>query len=922
MLNILFNIIIYPVKLLLESIYAVLSISLFKENIGISLAGLSITVNLLCLPLYAKAEQLQQVERDIQKKMASRIADIKKYFKGDEQYMILAMHYKEHHYHPIMALRSSLSLLIQIPFFIAAYSFLSHLDSLTGKSLFLISDLSTPDALFSINNFSINILPILMTIINIISGLVYAKGFAKKEKIQLLLMSLIFLVLLYNSPSGLVLYWTMNNIFSLVKNILFKIKNPLKILYAIGCVLCGAFMVYVLFFRYNNPMRAFRNKFFSAIVFIVFTGIPLYLFFVKCAVKKWSGLFSVNLKDTKNIMILSCVNLCLFIGCFIPFNLVASDPVQFASIPKISSPFSLLVSPAIQAIGLLVFWPLYLFFLASNKIKIVLSVLFPLLVICSFLNFFVFSGNYGIISQSLNFQLRDGIFLAGSLSRQLVNILACVITSILLSLLFVFKKTKLISGLLSICILGNIFLCTSKLFQIKTVIDHDIEFQNQITNNAISNDTNDIISPVFTLGKTGKNVFIIMLDTAISSYFPIFLEERPEFRQSFSGFTYYPNTLSFFRRTLFGTPPLFGGYEYTPINMNERNSEKMKDKHNESMLVLPKLFKQHGFNITVTDMPYVNYESPMNPDFFTQRGIKAQNISTAYIKKYIHDIMGLDEYIEITQIAQLLNRNILPFAILEASPYILRDFLYQNGNYWSTADFSTDSGIPLSTISNYASLFYLPQITNITENDNTFSILVNNLTHDAVYLQYPDYSAEKDIINHGRNIFGNLISFKYYHTNSASYILLAKWFDYLRQNGVWDNTRIIIVSDHGDGGLTNPDFTSFQNDYVIPYNPILLIKDFSDKDDLKTNNDFMTNADVPLLATKDIIENPINPFTKRALEPDKKDGIYIFTEGYTNTSFYTGNTLLQDNSKFFYVHNPIFDQKNWRELQYKDFKTN
>ena len=31
-------------------------------------------------------------------------------------------------------------------------------------------------------------------------------------------MALIFLVLLYSSPAGLVLYWTMNNVFSLVKS--------------------------------------------------------------------------------------------------------------------------------------------------------------------------------------------------------------------------------------------------------------------------------------------------------------------------------------------------------------------------------------------------------------------------------------------------------------------------------------------------------------------------------------------------------------------------------------------------------------------------------------------------------------------------------------------------------------------------------
>ena len=51
----------------------------------------------------------------------------------------------------------------------------------------------------------------------------------------------LFLVLLYNSPSGLVIYWTMNNLFSLVKNIFYKMKHPIWVLYGCLCffVLCA-----------------------------------------------------------------------------------------------------------------------------------------------------------------------------------------------------------------------------------------------------------------------------------------------------------------------------------------------------------------------------------------------------------------------------------------------------------------------------------------------------------------------------------------------------------------------------------------------------------------------------------------------------------------------------------------------------------
>ena len=36
-----------------------------------------------------------------------------------------------------------------------------------------------------------------------------------------------------------------------------------------------------------------------------------------------------------------------------------------------------------------------------------------------------------------------------------------------------------------------------------------------------------------------------------------------------------------------------------------------------------------------------------------------------------------------------------------------------------------------------------------------------------------------------------------YQIQAAAFEMLGKWFDQLREQGVYDNTRIIIVSDHG-----------------------------------------------------------------------------------------------------------------------------
>ena len=199
-----YNLIITPIYNILEFFYVFFSAVTSK---GLSVIALSFVVTLFCLPLYMIAEKWQKQERDTQEKLKSGIKRIKKAFKGDEQYMILNTFYRENHYSPIYALRSSFSLLIQIPFFIAAYSFLSNLEELQGYSFLFIKDFGSPDHFAFIGEWGgvklwFNILPVLMTLINLVSGLIYSKGHALSEKIQILVFALVFLVILYDSPSA------------------------------------------------------------------------------------------------------------------------------------------------------------------------------------------------------------------------------------------------------------------------------------------------------------------------------------------------------------------------------------------------------------------------------------------------------------------------------------------------------------------------------------------------------------------------------------------------------------------------------------------------------------------------------------------------------------------------------------------------
>jgi len=242
--NILFTIIIYPITQIIEFIF-VFAYKLFRET-GISIIFVSGAISILCLPLYMVAERWQETERNIQKRLAPKIAKIKAVFRGDERFMVLSTYYRQNKYHPVFALRSTFGLFIQIPFFIAAYHYLSHLDALNGASFIFLSDLGKPDALLN----GINLLPILMTLINCAAGVVYTYKLALKDKAQVFGIALLFLLLLYNAASGLVLYWTLNNVFSLLKNLYFSIRIPNNIkrnlLYLSVSLICSILIFYIM----------------------------------------------------------------------------------------------------------------------------------------------------------------------------------------------------------------------------------------------------------------------------------------------------------------------------------------------------------------------------------------------------------------------------------------------------------------------------------------------------------------------------------------------------------------------------------------------------------------------------------------------------------------------------------------------------
>lgn len=906
MANVLYTLIIYPLTLLIETSYK-LVYEVFG-NVGLAVIGVSVAVSLLCLPLYIVAEKWQQIERDKQKEMSSGIDRIKKAFKGDEQYMVLTTFYKQKRYHPLMALRSSFGLLIQVPFFIAAYSFLSSMPALQGQAFFFIRDMGMPDALFSIGSFPVNVLPIAMTIINIAGSAVYTKGFKLKEKLPIYAMALIFLALLYDSPAGLVLYWTMNNVFSLVKNIFYKIKRPLFVLYLLAS-LAAAYGIHYVLARHNG---LFSKRLVMALILALVFFVPL---FVKGA--KWilnnclPGLLQSK-HDRHAIFLLSAFSLALLTGLVIPSYTISSSVLEFVDIDGILSPNFFIRSILLQSAGIFVFWFCCVYFLFGKRVQSLMAFGALFLLAAASLNTFAFGGNYGNVSRVFVFDKA----INDSKPYLIFNLAALLLAgAALLAMLKFFAAKKAAIPLCAIILISFASIGTINAIKIQAQTNEYASRQVKEENS---------IKPVFHFSKEGKNVVVIMSDRAENAFVEPIFEAYPDLKEAYKDWTLYSHTLSYDSHTLLGAPPLYGGYEYTPLNMNARDSVPLKDKNNEALLLMPRVFtEQAGFGAQVSDLSWANYS--WVPDMsicdpYPQ--ITPLNLERKYTSKWISEH---PDKVKANTTSQTIKRNFLWFALFKESPAFIRESLYDDGAWWTSDEAYADI---VEYITKLSVLEYLPDLTDFCGNDKgNFVLLQSMVTHTSIELQAPNFDPSINITDKGK--FAGDPENETISSNIAMLKRVAKWMDFLKENGCYDNTRIIIVADHGagKGGPARKFFTDNgeikESGYELDQNhPLLMVKDFAGKNgsgkntarEFTVDGSFMTNADTPYLAFEGIVKKPINPWTGKEITKREDSAAYGVVAGAPYDPGKHGLYKFDlDGIKVYDVFDDMSKASNWKE---------
>ena len=512
--SMLYKLILGPLELLFDIVYSKAFQMILDP--GLSIIILSLAINFLVLPLYRRADAIQEEERQQAIRMKPGVDHIKKVFKGDERFMILQTFYRQNHYKPYYALKGSLSLLLEIPFFIAAYNFLSGLQLLHGASLGPIADLGKPDQLIRIGGFTINLLPILMTGINIVSGAIYTKGMPLKSKIQLYGMALIFLFLLYDSPSGLVFYWTLNNLFSLGKNLFFKLRNPKLVFFSL-CSAAGLCLLPIFYFF--HPLNGLRRQLLLMII-VVLMQLPLLIYLYRR--KHPESEVPENTAADKVIFYAGCVFMTILTGILIPSAVIKAAPAEFVDLYAYQTPMYYILNSLLLAAGTFLIWFVVFYKFSTPKAKRIFSLMLGAAVIVSAINFMFFGKDYGNMSSLIRYDNQ----IHNSTQAYLINSAAVVAATGIVYLIW--KKKRAL--LRAMCIAGCLAVSVLSVSNAVSIQQQETELKAQASR--ISD-----VQPNIVLDKTGKNVIVLMMDRAINRYLPFLMQEHPELQKQLTGFT-------------------------------------------------------------------------------------------------------------------------------------------------------------------------------------------------------------------------------------------------------------------------------------------------------------------------------------------------------------------------------------------------
>ncbi|NBB90442.1 MAG: membrane protein insertase YidC [Spirochaetes bacterium] len=191
----------------------------FVPNFGIAIIILTVLVKALLFPLTHKSYESTAKMQELSPKMQ----EVREKYKDNPQKMNaeMANMYKKEGVNP---LGGCLPLMLQLPFFIAMFGLFNNHFDLRGATFIpgWIDDLSAPESILSFGDFTLpllgwtdlRLLPILFVGTQLITSKIMQNPGASTQQMRMItyMLPIVFFFVLYNMPSGLLVYWIVTNV--------------------------------------------------------------------------------------------------------------------------------------------------------------------------------------------------------------------------------------------------------------------------------------------------------------------------------------------------------------------------------------------------------------------------------------------------------------------------------------------------------------------------------------------------------------------------------------------------------------------------------------------------------------------------------------------------------------------------------------
>ena len=487
-----------------------------------------------------------------------------------------------------------------------------------------------------------------------------------------------------------------------------------------------------------------------------------------------------------------------------------------------------------------------LFELSKKSIfgKILLNIVL-FISISGIINSFLFIKDYGMLN---GYSIDPIFFIEKEMGLWLLD---CIIFFILCfyGIAFLKKQKVILYSILAIFFvisfgktLYALFQYKPQEFKIQTIINGDLPSYN---NKAMS------------YSKNGKNIIVFFVD-ALSGDEMFEIEKRnPEIIAKFDGFTNYINTLAVTSQTHSSIPAMFGGHDFTPASPIFQNKEggSIVDKTDKAYESFFKNMNKEKADVTLVDVEMSNKRCNLNDGKFNC--VHSTDYNSFYLSKNEVKIFSLPKSLEVPLFFQMLSVfNSLQMIFQKKQSRIMNDIF----------------GFPeIDKVSIFANL---PEISSIEEGSETkvkylytWNVHLSNIMDSECKVASSLYLAKHSMEEN------------YYQSTKCTFIFMARFIDWLKENKIYDNTKIIIVSDHGIGFKSKYADAEIERkveklnqakDFTYRRTiATLMVKDYNERGDYKKDTRLMSNSDVPAIICsglspscseyyKDPIKNNIN----------------------------------------------------------------